>query len=454
MIEWPAVPAAPAGPLFALLFQLDRTQWWDPETIRLHQEQQLAPLMDHARRTVPFHADRLDRLGPDCSTLLTDGRWETVPVLTRPELQMAGDAMVSNAAPPEHGRTFPMITSGSTGRPVATVGTELTQLFWKALTIRDHQWHRRDYGATLAVIRQFAAGSRPPPEGSWGANWGPATNGAITTGPCVLFDVSRPLAEQADWLTRHDPGYLLTYPSNARALARHFSALGSTLPGLLEVRSFGELIEPGVREACRQAWGVEVVDMYSSQEVGYIALQCPQARTYHLQSENLLVEVVDESGRPSAAGTVGRVLVTALHNYATPLIRYEVGDYAQVGEACPCGRGLGVLNRILGRQRNMLTLPDGNQIWPTLGDPEDFQRELGHLPPILQFQVIQQTVNRLEVRLVTAGAFGDAEEAAMRSYLHKTLGHPFEVTYSYVDEIGRSAGGKFEDFRSEMGSGS
>jgi len=450
LVEWPVLPAPHAATLLSVLFQLEHSQWWSPDAIGRAQAAQLAPLLDHAERTVPFYADTLASCGRAQGSAPTSEQWLRIPVLSRPRLQMAGASLVSAAIPAEHGDTSQMMTSGSTGRPVATVGTDVTQLFWRALTVRDHQWHGRDYSAKLAVIRQFPAASAPPPEGSGGTNWGPATRGLFNTGPCALFDINHTLAEQAEWLQREDPGYLLTYPSNARALARHFSLTGAELPGLLEVRTFGELVEPGVREECRKAWGVRLVDMYSSQEVGYIALQCPESETYHVQSENLVVEVVDDDGAPCAPGTVGRVLVTTLHNYATPLLRYDVGDYAEVGEPCPCGRGLGVLNRVLGRQRNMLTLPDGNQIWPTLGDPEDFQRELGHLPPILQFQVIQRTVDALEVKLVTAGHFGQQEENTMRSYLRKALGHSFDVTYAYVDEIPRSAGGKFEDFRCEL----
>ena len=127
------------------------------------------------------------------------------------------------------------------------------------------------------------------------------------------------------------------------------------------MRTFGEILEPVCRATCQQVFGVKVVDMYSSQEVGYIALQCPEHEHYHVQAENLLVEVLAEDGRGCGPGEVGRVVVTTLHNFAMPLLRYDIGDYAEVGASCPCGRGLGVLTRILGRQRNLLVLPDGRR---------------------------------------------------------------------------------------------
>jgi phenylacetate-CoA ligase len=96
-----------------------------------------------------------------------------------------------------------------------------------------------------------------------------------------------------------------------------------------------------------EAWGVPVIFIYSRAEIGVMALQCPQNDHLHVQSENVRLEVLDDDNMPCQPGETGRVVVTPLHNYQTPLVRYEIGDYAEVGEACSCGRGLPVLIRIL-----------------------------------------------------------------------------------------------------------
>jgi phenylacetate-coenzyme A ligase PaaK-like adenylate-forming protein len=88
---------------------------------------------------------------------------------------------------------------------------------------------------------------------------------------------------------------------------------------------------------------VNIADIYSEQEVGYIALQFPDYPYYHVQPENILVEVLDDNGNVCSSGDIGRVVITTLHNFTTPLIRYEIMDYAKVGEPCSCGRGLPVL---------------------------------------------------------------------------------------------------------------
>src|SRR3546814_9182283 len=79
-----------------------------------------------------------------------------------------------------------------------------------------------------------------------------------------------------------------------------------------------------------------------------------------------------------------------------PMIRYAVGDLAEVGAPCPCGRGLPVLTRILGRARDMLVYPDGRRAWPLLGDM--FYTEI---TAIRQFQIVQHAIDDIEIKLVS-----------------------------------------------------
>jgi phenylacetate-CoA ligase len=186
--------------------------------------------------------------------------------------------------------------------------------------------------------------------------------------------------------------------------------------------------------------------LYTAQETGYIALQCPEHEHYHVQSECVRVEILDERNRPCATGQTGRVVLTPLHGFAMPLLRYAIGDYAEVGAPCRCGRGLPVLARILGRVRNMLTLPDGSQRWPSLAFFGGTTAEA-----VKQYQCVQTRLGEIELRLVVARALTPAEEARLRAKVAEVLGHPFTVTLTYHQSIPRSAGGKFEQFVSRLG---
>jgi phenylacetate-CoA ligase len=159
----------------------------------------------------------------------------------------------------------------------------------------------------------------------------------------------------------------------------------------------------------------------------------------------VLVEVLDERGAPCPPGKIGRVVVTALHNFAMPLIRYELGDLAEVGSACSCGRGLPVLRRILGRVRNTLLAADGKRYFPTFGT-----RSMPALGVLRQHQFVQKSFTLVEGRLVTARPLAAEEESALRQHVLSRLPGGFAVRFVYVDAIPRSASGKFEDFVSEV----
>ncbi len=443
-IAWPAIPTPAAATSLAILYQLERSQWWPREVLRTEQFRQVSVLLEHARTSVPFYADRPGGLGPP-GKAMTPERWRGIPILTRDNLQTAGTGLHSTALPKGHGPTSVMASSGSTGRPVQSVISHIRNVFWDAFTLREHVWQGRDAGGKLASIRAFPTGKAVYPHGFQVTNWGGPIAAVYRTGPAAGLSVVSSIEEQAEWLVRQNPVYLLTFPTALRALALYCRDRGITLPRLRQARAISEVLGPETRDAVRDAWGVEIANTYSANEIGYMALQCPDHDHLHVQSESVYLEILRDDGTPCEAGETGRVIVTGLHNFAMPLIRYEIGDYAQAGPPCPCGRGLPVIARVMGRVRNMLRLPGGREVWPLIGEPS-----YAGIPAIRQFQMVQKSLELLEMRLVTERPLTQDEEVRLREIVLKRLGHPFEIILTYRDTIPRGAGGKFEDFKSEI----
>ena len=437
-IQWPAVPTTGATVILTLQFQMQQTQWWSADRIEDHQFRQLGLVLRHAAQHVPYYRKKFAESGFDPTDDSLRDAWTSLPILTREQVQEAGQDLVSRAVPKSHGKLSRTQTSGSTGRPVTTYRTGFNALLWSALTLRDHFWHRRDFAGKHAAIRAHGDGRTEPKVSE---RWGRSTSMVYQTGPGALMNVSTDVDEQRRWLIDQDPLYLLTYPTNLRALAACFAERGGRLQSLRQVRTMGESVPEGLHELCRQVWGVPLADMYSSEEVGYMALQCPDHEHYHVQSEAVYLEILDDEGRPCPPGRVGRVVASVLHNYAMPLIRYQIMDYAEVGEPCPCGRGLPVLNRILGRQRNMIVLPDGTQHWPSF--PAKVWTDVA---PIRQFQLVQRDTNSMEARVVTDQQLTDSQTQQLVARLNERLGHPFAIEITYMDRIERSKSGKYEDF--------
>jgi len=443
-LAWPAFATGRPAVLLALLAQLEWTQWLPAPALRRLQLSQLRLLLNHARASVPFYRDRLPTLG----TELDEATWLAVPILRRPEIQAAGDELRSGALPASHGGIDEIFTSGSTGKPVRVLRSEAWNLFWRAQTLRDHFWHRRDLGGLLAVIRNSTKGEALYPEGERMASWSGAYRRLLKTGPAVSLNILSTTAEKAEWLQRQQPDFLLTHPTVDYDVAAHCLEQGIVLPKLKQVITISENLRPGVRDMVRSAWGIGIADLYSTRETGYIALQCPDHEHYHMQSEGMMVELLDEAGRPVGPGEIGRVVLTPLHNFAMPLIRYEIGDYARLGPPCACGRGLPVLSDIQGREQGMLTLPNGERRWPLLSS-----KDIGailQLAPVRQYQFVQRSLTLLEMKLAVARPLSPGEAQALIGWAKGKFGREFEVALSFHEELPRTAAGKFHDFLSDL----
>ncbi len=446
-VAWPAVPGQQGLLLAALLTQLEQSQWWPAVQIEQAQMHQLCALVEHARRHSRFHAERLAGFRPDQAEGLRDCL-SAIPLMRRADLQSFRADIDCAWLPPEHGEVTRAQSTGSTGEPVSVRRSGLNDLIWMAMTLREHLWQRRDFSQSLAIIRALFAAEDTARRGVSWKNWGPPVSELFASGPSYGLNLQTDVVRQAEWMRQIMPAYLLTYPSNLAALLDLAEADPDRLAGmgrLKQVRTIGETLHDSLRERCRRVLGVGIADLYSTQEVGVIAIECPQGGGYHVMAEGVVIELLRDDGQACEAGETGRVVVTDLHNFATPLIRYDLGDLAEADGPCACGRGLPKIRRILGRERNQMLLPDGSRIWPTSG-----LRKFSGIP-IRQYQLIQLTLEKLEVRLHVARPLTADERRAIAEYVRQSLGHPFEIdVLDFAAPLPSGPGGKFEQFVSRV----
>src|SRR4051812_45854784 len=286
-VLWPALPTPDTMATLALHEQLMHSQWWSAERIADLQRTQLRLVVAYARNAVP-HYQKLPK----------SDQLAALPILSRAELQEEPARFQSPRMPREHLPVKTLRSSGSTGRPIEVRITRVTSLFRQALYLREHVWNQRDFTLPAATIRNFRDGSGMPPHGKRAAGWGHG----YATNPVAALNIRARIDEQLDWLAHVKPAYLATFPTNLRALAQAALERGIKLPGFRQACTYAESPPPGLRELVLRAFGGTVADMYSSEETGPIAFQCPGHEHYHVQSENLIVEVVDAAGRPCAPG--------------------------------------------------------------------------------------------------------------------------------------------------------
>jgi phenylacetate-CoA ligase len=403
----------------------------------LHQLLQLRNVMIHALKTTPFYRGRVEAALTQLQKGLSIEAFRQIPILTRNEFQDAGDKIYSTAVPVSHGANHDLKTSGSTGQPLALRGTEVTKVFNIALNLRNNLWHRRDFSQKSLAFRTMTPGESSQRRSSWGPT--------ISPGESITVSMAQPASVLLDIMKKEDPVYLVAHPSVLKELLYVSREQDYQPANLKEVRTMGEILYPELRERCQSQWNVEVSDVYSCEEFGILAIQCPEFPHHHVQSENVLIEVLHPDNTPCKPGEVGKTVISSLHNFATPMLRYENGDMAEVGEPCACGRGLPVLKRIIGRVRNTAILPNGERVMPNLSTGP-----LLNDLPIKHFQLVQKTTELIEARLVVGRPLTAAEETALANYFNKGWRHEFNFTFVYLDEIARGANGKYEVFSCEV----
>jgi phenylacetate-CoA ligase len=404
--------------------------------LNLYQAPLLKRLLRHARNTTAFYRERLPF---DCDSIeAIDEAWSSIPILTRVEANANRDALASNAVPPETGGATREETSGSTGLPFEFLKSGLTVAATQALTERMFRWWNVDGGKCLARIAYDRHRTAPPPDGMTSVGW----HSSGSAGLAHNLDAAADTDLQLDWLRVRQPDYLAAFSTNLHRLALRAIDRGVDLR-FERIMSFGTRVDPVIRLDCRSAFGAEIVDSYGSQEVGHVATQCPDCGEYHLAVEASRIDILrDGDGRPARPGESGRIVATPFYNYAMPLIRYDMGDYAEAGTANPkCRRGLPTIRRILGRARNRFRFADGGVAWPELAD---FRfRELLRYRDL---QLVQTGLDHIEARYVADDGEGPDASDAVEQRVREVLRQPVRVTLKRLDTLGRITYGKIEDF--------
>lgn len=429
-----SMPQDAAGQVRAFADMLAMTQWLSPKELHILQLGRAAKLLRHARRTAPYYRDWLngDLERPEALAEI----WPTIPILTRHEAIKSRLKLASRKTPPESGPVRNGKTSGSTGAPFAFKRSVVSDVAATALTERMLGWWSVDGGKALAHIANDANKNALPPEGRTTTSWHSKHPEGLKHFLSAVADVET----QLDWLLARRPHYLGSYPSLLKELALRARARGAQLRFDL-VLSFAAVLDAETRDLVRAVFGAEIADTYGAEDAGHLAAQCHDCGEYHVSAETTVVEVLRDDGSTAAPGEIGRVVVTPLYSFAMPLIRYEIGDMAEVGSRHPaCGRGLPTLRRILGRSRNVFRFRDGTAIWPITGP-----YRLTDYIALKHYQIVQTDFDHLEIRYVPADIEWPIDVAALTERIRSVLRQPVEITVRRVDRIDRSPTGKYEE---------
>ena len=119
-----------------------------------------------------------------------------------------------------------------------------------------------------------------------------------------------------------------------------------------------------IGQKIKDAWNIDLYSTYASSEMQTAFTECTKGVGGHHHPELLIVEILDDEGKPVAAGEPGEVTITTLGVEGMPLLRYKTGDIAVAyTEPCACGRTTLRLGPVLGRKQQLIKLK-GTTIYP------------------------------------------------------------------------------------------
>jgi len=431
---WPALPNGALAQVWTAYQALDRTQWLDPATIERQQLAQVRELLTHCVAHIPYYRDQLARAGIVPADVQTLADFRRLPLLNRQLYQDNAAQLAATALPPGMRASGEHTTSGTSGVRLKVLQTTWVELWWCACYLRDLEWCNLDPTGTMAglvVTQQTGATLEKLLHGVVLPCWFPKLQGLVQSAQTYGMDLQQDHRRQLAWLRQVDPDYLLSYPSNLEVLASLLEEEPQPFPRLRAIQSISEAMTPDSRARIEAAFGVPIKDTYSCTEAGYLASPCPLGHGLHVHEENVLFEVLDEAGQPCEPGETGRVVLTTLHNFRGPFLRYEIGDEVTLGPAtCPCGRGLRLLASIEGKRRPMLYMPDGRRRASSA-----VIQLLKQCCQTRQYQIVQKAVDHVVIRLVPAATYAPAQGELFRRKLQEFFAAPIRVDLQLEERL-------------------
>ncbi len=404
------------------------TEKFSAEKLREYQLGQLEQLVRHATAQTGFYAGRLAPLFTRHGAF-DASQWHKVPILTRQDMKQHGAQLMAQSFPQAHGPAYSITSSGTTGTPVKVVNTTLMFLAGEAAAKRATGWYGLEPDDRICSIGDAATAAKFESLGtdrhhitvSW--TWQP----------------SRSLEAMAAQGTRMVTGF----PNAMETLCEEQLDRRAGIPLKFFVGT-SMAVSERTRSLVSRAFGARAYDGYGSREAHKIAHECAHAPGLHVNSELVLVEIVDDDGKACEPGELGRVIVTPFLSTAQPLIRYEQGDLARWGEPCPCGRAHPVLAGIEGRLRHRFKFADGHSFMPGVG----FQPYVDFLKAD-RWQVAQTGDCAIEVRYMTLAPDPALDFNAMTALFRANYHPDVAVTYCRVESMPLTATGKFLDYVNE-----
>lgn len=414
------------------LRELSASQWYDPEQLRQRQWDRLRDMIQYAFTHCTYYRAHYASLG--FSGVLRD--WEdfrNLPLLTKRDIRDNEGRLLSDAFRREN--LVRAKTGGSTGTALTLYFDERCQEIRNAAAMRSDRWAGWDIGMKVAAVW-----GNPPIADTLKKklrNW---LRDRIIYLDTMDINESSVHRFMECW-RREQPQVVFGHAHSIYILALFLQSMGTE--GRLRPRGIIAtsmmLLEPE-RRVIEKVFGCPVINRYGCEEVGLIACECEQQTGLHLNVDHLIIEFLRDDGTEAVPGEEANIVVTDLANHGMPLIRYRVEDRGVLSDRrCSCGRGLPLMERIIGREADFLKRPDGSLV----AGVSLVERTLTAIPGIEQMQLVQDDLHRICAKVVADKYFGEANVRELHDELRMIFGADVLIEIRIVPALDQTNSGKY-----------
>ncbi len=399
-------------------------QYLPPAALRAVQLRRLRRMLAYCRAEVPFYRDLWAKARVDVDRVRSlDDLWR-LPIPSRRAIEEEPERIVARRSLPlfRAGTAHIRRSGGSSGGPRLEVHCD------------ERSWRRLD-GFYFRALAALGYGPFTPIAYYWSAPFEERPHGRLGLMPKVHVPAHLDEEAQLAILERHPGVFWYYHPTSLFPLAKRFGErLRAARPAC--VISHAELLPRSMRAEIERALGAPVYDEYGTSEFNRMAWQCRERSGYHVDADSIVLEILDDDGRPAKPGEVGRAVVTGLVNRMMPLVRYELGDLLVASDRrCACGRTLPMIESVEGRVKDVLVLPDGGT-----RTPRELLEPYASVDGLEQYALTLEGPRRVTLEYVTSRDAASVEAELARRFARACPG--MEATFARVPSLPKAPTGK------------
>ena len=399
---------------------LQKSQWWGEEELKNYQNKKLSELIQHSYHNVTYYKELLDGLRLKPCDIKTTEDLQKLPILTKEivrENVKNGKLIFKNIKKKD------MIlngSSGSTGEPLQYYITKDAYSFNIAANLRGWYWMGYRLGDRYSKL------SQNPRNGIIKKIQDKINNCHYTLSQSLSIDDVKNIVIS---LKKSNVKIIRGYPSTIYILSNYIEKHKTTDIKLSSINTTGEILFPYMRKKIEEIFKCKIFDSYSG-EGGALGFECDTHEKYHLASEYAFTEIIPNY-KFNMGKEKGEIVSTDFWNYATPLIRYNSKDVAVISKkGCNCNRVLPVIDRIEGRDVDILVTPSGKSLIVHY-----FTGYFEWVDSVSQFQVIQTRADRVILKLVVNNNFNKIIKEKIYNDIRIYIGNDVDFSIEVVDEI-------------------